>query len=697
MLSSSRLKTGRIINLAVCTVNQWALDFTGNKERILKTCRDAYEKGSKIRLGPELEIPGYNCLDHFHELDTELHSWEILKEIVDESIKMPDLLIITGMPIRYRLGLYNCMVSLANGRLIFVYPKTVLANDDIYREGRWFVSWVHKNKIVDLKLNPDFGFSQETVPFGNGFIESKDGVKIGFEMCEEMWTARSPSNDLALQGVEIICNSSGSHHVLGKSYKRIKQLVLGITSKLGGVYMYSNHRGMDGERVYFDGMSSIAQNNDLYAHIPQFDLEDTCTKNCLLNLDKTTVYRGNIASTCQESSRSGDMPIVNFDAILLNSNTINQQLSLPIEVKPLSDVEELCHAPAAWMWHYLRRSKQSGFFLPLSGGQDSSSVALMVRLMCEKICEAVRLNPDSNDPAYFLEGKKVNSDPSLLCKQILFTCYMGSKNSSQMTRDLAAGLAKDINANHSNIVIDSIVDSCLQTLNFTPQYESPDKREGIALQNLQARTRMLLSYLHAQTDLITQGRTGNLLVLGASNVDESLVGYVTKYDCSSADLNPIGAISKHDLRKFLQYVNSTHKFVHLQGIIDSVPTAELRPLKNGQIVQTDEEDIGLTYNELSEFGKLRKPENLGPVGIFKNLLNFWNEKYNNEQIAQKVEIFFRRYTINRHKATIATPAYHANTYSNDDHRNDHRPFLYPDFTHQFNKIREFVKELNIKK
>uniref|UniRef100_A0A1I8BIG3 Glutamine-dependent NAD(+) synthetase n=1 Tax=Meloidogyne hapla TaxID=6305 RepID=A0A1I8BIG3_MELHA len=673
MLSSSRTKTGRIINLAVCTVNQWALDFTGNKERILKTCRDAYEKGSKIRLGPELEIPGYNCLDHFHELDTEIHSWEVLKEIVDESIKMPDLLIVTGMPIRYRLGVYNCMVSLANGRLIFVYPKTVLANDDIYREARWFVSWVHKNKIVDFKLNPDYGFSQESVPFGNGFIESKDGVKIGFEMCEEMWTARSPSNDLALQGVDIICNSSGSHHVLGKSYRRIKQLVLGITSKLGGIYMYSNHRGMDGERVYFDGMSSIAQNNDLYAHIPQFDLEDTCTKNCLLNLDKTTVYRGNIASTCQESSRSGDMPIVNFDAILLNSNTRNQQLSLPIEVKPLSDVEELCHAPAAWMWHYLRRSKQSGFFLPLSGGQDSSSVALMVRLMCEKISEAVRLNPDSNDPAYFLEGKKVNSDPSLLCKRILFTCYMCSKNSSQMTKDLADGLAKDINANHSNIIIDSIVDSCLETLNFTPQYESPDKREGIALQNLQARTRMLLAYLHAQTALITQGH------------------------CSSADLNPIGAISKHDLRKFLQYVNSTHKFVHLQGIIDSIPTAELRPLKNGQIVQTDEEDIGLTYNELSEFGKLRKPECLGPVGIFKNLLHFWNEKYNYETIAQKVEIFFKRYTINRHKATIATPAYHANTYSNDDHRNDHRPFLYPDFSHQFNKIREFVKELNFRK
>ena len=33
----------------------------------------------------------------------------------------------------------------------------------------------------------------------------------------------------------------------------------------------------------------------------------------------------------------------------------------------------------------------------------------------------------------------------------------------------------------------------------------------------------------------------------------SLRGYFTKYDCSSADLNPIGSISKTDLRQFIQY------------------------------------------------------------------------------------------------------------------------------------------------
>jgi len=33
--------------------------------------------------------------------------------------------------------------------------------------------------------------------------------------------------------------------------------------------------------------------------------------------------------------------------------------------------------------------------------------------------------------------------------------------------------------------------------------------------------------------------------------------------------------------------------------------------------------------------------------------------------------------INRHKMTTMTPAVHMESYSPDDHRFDHRPFLYP--------------------
>lgn len=52
--------------------------------------------------------------------------------------------------------------------------------------------------------------------------------------------------------------------------------------------------------------------------------------------------------------------------------------------------------------------------------------------------------------------------------------------------------------------------------------------ENLALQNLQARARMVVSYLFAQLLLWTRGNEGSLLVLGSANVDETLRGYLTK-------------------------------------------------------------------------------------------------------------------------------------------------------------------------
>ncbi|CAJ0573746.1 unnamed protein product, partial [Mesorhabditis spiculigera] len=79
--------------------------------------------------------------------------------------------------------------------------------------------------------------------------------------------------------------------------------------------------------------------------------------------------------------------------------------------------------------------------------------------------------------------------------------------------------------------------------------------------------------------------------------------------------------------------------------------------------------------------------------MFNALVSVWAEKYTYDEIAEKTILFYRRYAINRHKATVSTPAYHAEAYSCDDHRNDHRPFLYPDFQYQFQQIRERAKQL----
>lgn len=84
----------------------------------------------------------------------------------------------------------------------------------------------------------------------------------------------------------------------------------------------------------------------------------------------------------------------------------------------------------------------------------------------------------------------------------------------------------------------------------------------------------------------------------------------------------------------------------------------------------------MTYDELSMFGRLRKISRCGPYSMFCKLVHTWRGNYTPINVAEKVKRFFRAYSINRHKMTTLTPAYHAENYSPDDNRFDLRPFLY---------------------
>ena len=168
-------------------------------------------------------------------------------------------------------------------------------------------------------------------------------------------------------------------------------------------------------------------------------------------------------------------------------------------------------------------------------------------------------------------------------------------------------------------------------------------RENLALQNVQARLRMVLAYLFAQLMLWVRARPGGLLVLGSANVDEALRGYMTKYDCSSADINPIGGISKTDLKQFLILARKRFSLSALDSILSAPPTAELEPLVEGKLAQTDEQDMGMSYNELSQYGRLRKPGCCGPYSMFMNLVHTWGKERDltPQEVANKVKLFFR--------------------------------------------------------
>lgn len=95
------------------------------------------------------------------------------------------------------------------------------------------------------------------------------------------------------------------------------------------------------------------------------------------------------------------------------------------------------------------------------------------------------------------------------------------------------------------------------------------------------------------------------MVLGSANIAEGLRGYYTKYDCSSADLNPIGGINKSDIKTFLKYFGLKADLPALVEISEATPSAELRPQTDKDSIQADEDEMGMSYAELDEYGEQR--------------------------------------------------------------------------------------------
>jgi NAD+ synthase (glutamine-hydrolysing) len=111
-------------------------------------------------------------------------------------------------------------------------------------------------------------------------------------------------------------------------------------------------------------------------------------------------------------------------------------------------------------------------------------------------------------------------------------------NSSPNTRSRSKNLAMAIGSYHLDLNIDgpykAIVSLFSSVTSYVPMHKvyGGTNASNLALQNIQARLRMVLSYLFAQLLPTVRGRNadnpensspGGLLVLGSANVDESLV------------------------------------------------------------------------------------------------------------------------------------------------------------------------------
>lgn len=109
-------------------------------------------------------------------------------------------------------------------------------------------------------------------------------------------------------------------------------------------------------------------------------------------------------------------------------------------------------------------------------------------------------------------------------------------------------------------------------------YRDDDKLSQLAYGNIAPRLRMTILYLYANSR--------NLLVVGSGNKSELMVGYFTKYGDGGADILPIGDLYKTYVKELSRKIGVP------QRIIDKRPSAGLWP------GQTDEDELGITYDEL---------------------------------------------------------------------------------------------------
>ncbi|KAI9677458.1 MAG: glutamine-dependent NAD(+) synthetase [Caeruleum heppii] len=356
----------------------------------------------------------------------------------------------------------------------------------------------------------------------------------------------------------------------------------------------------------------IIQNGGLLAQGSQFSLDDVEVVTATCDIEEVRSFRCEPSRGYQAIEARQYLRIDVEFALSRPGSILDTKIrpSQPREPRFHAPEEEIALGPACWLWDYLRRSRQAGFFLPLSGGIDSASSAVIVHSMCRLVVNAVQsgnVQVIKDVQNVCAEVDWLPSTPEELCGRLFHTCYMGTeKNSSKETRKRAKDLGKE-------------------------------------------------------------------------------------YDCSSADLNPIGGISKTDLRKFVAWAKINFNLPVLDEFIQAIPTAELVPFSESY-TQSDEEEMGLTYEELSIFGRLRKVSKLGPFGAWERLLHEWGHQMSPREIAEKVKTFFHFYGLNRHKMTTVTPAYHAEQYGPDDNRFDLRPFLYPYLSWPYKKIEETLKK-----
>jgi len=689
------------INIASVSTNQQALDFANNKNRIFKSIEVCKSIGVTYRAGGELEIPGYSCDDHFKELDTIYHCWEVVNDLLQTDLS-EGIICEMNMPVIHKSVCYNSKVLVYNRRIIFIKPKVEVADEANYRESRYFVPYrsVVKGQLEQFTLPHiiERQTGQRTCPFGTGIVQFLDTV---FGLSFSRLSIKQGQSRLAfLNNADFVVGSTALHFSKNIEQSHINA-IQAETAKNGGAYVYCNLIGCDGNNTYFGGGNAIVQNGNILSVGKYHTLNEIEICTGVLNLQKIRLLRQKFTGGQRMTLDQDILPVVHVDS---NLCSLGIKYTKPMEVSWDPVHQQYVEVASSYMWDYLVKTAATGFVLPLDGGANSTCIAMMVYYLCLKIFKEVamknvyvtnQLRRIVNDAQY------TPKDPLELCGKILHTVYLGNSDDDPKAKVRAEAIAKKIGSNHKSCdfskIFQAFRDWIPKNLPFNPRTtaEGGSCRENLILHNLQARLRMVLTYMIAQLTPMKRNAEGNpqggfLIVFGVYNVDQALLGFTTKYDTSSGDINPIGTLNHHDVMQCLHWFDKALKWDSLNQVLTDEPK-EVPPT---YVQENEDSDFSLSWHEVETLSKFRSERNCGPFSMFDNLAEFWPD-FDLEQLYDTVVLFFDTYSRNRHKSIIHTPALYLSNHSVDSNKFNYTPHIYNGFEYQYKKMKALKESIQM--
>ena len=617
------------MRIAGAALNQIPLDWNNNLRNIQTAIEQAKAAGVELLCLPELCLTGYGCEDLF------LSDWmpeAALAHLQKIREWTQGICVVVGLPVRLAHRTYNTAAVLRDGQILGFAAKQFLANDGVHYETRFFAPWVAGETGT-------VSWEGEEWPLGDLIFEHQ-GVRFGFEICEDAWRADNVRPACRLKGrVDMIVNPSASHFAMSKTDVRY-QLVMQASRTFDCTYLYANLLGNEAGRIIFDGEILVARNGHLLK------------RNQLLSFKEV------------------DLEWVDVDF------TTPQEPAVEIVPLPAPDeYKELNQAMSLALFDYLRKARSQGFVLSLSGGADSCfcavGVAEMVRLGVEELgldefkqrsgcfpaasATVVQQAGAGGTAAQVVETPAAESSLSVnqqLVRQLLTCAYQGTVNSSDDTFNSAKDLADSIGARFFNWGIDDEVAGYVGKIQGALGRDLTWQTDDLALQNIQARVRAPGIWLLANVQ--------NCLLITTSNRSEASVGYCTMDGDTAGSISPIAGVDKDFVKKWLRWAEIELGYPALRHVNALQPTAELRPLADKQ---TDERDL-MPYALLNRIERLAFYDRLSPSQVLA-ALDGEDTGFDHEQLKTFVRRFYSLWSRNQWKRERYAPSFHLDDYNVD--------------------------------